>query len=302
MDTPGTSLNQEEVPVGAPLEWAIVDETGALLLDRGVALAGERDLAFLFAHFRPHRLTQEAAQAQSAPRGGDNEPDASQPPTLKDMHLTIGGLLGIRSRAGGSAMQPSRLIGFSPNQALFVTPPLAGGRPAPLMAGENVDVVAIASQAVFRFSCTVEALCSHPFDYVVLSSPGAIRRLRERKSIRVRTRLPVRYATNEAGDVYGGLALASGISASGMSLIAPRALGEVGERIKLAFQLRSDDLDAHIETTAVIRNVQNTPNADRMTTTHGLEFDPLEPAQQMALKSFVFDRQEDTEYWVGGSR
>ncbi|WP_242540386.1 flagellar brake protein [Trinickia mobilis] len=301
MGTPGQGLNQEEVPVGTPLEWPIVDESGALLFDRGITVAGERDRAFLFAHFRPRRLTQQDAEAQCARRNED-EPGASQPATLKDMHLAIGGLLGIRSRAGGSAMQPSRLIGFSPNQALFVTPPLAGGRPAPLMVGENVDVVAIASQAVFRFACTVEALCSHPFDYAVLSAPGAIRRLRERKTIRVRTRLPVRYATNEAGDVYGGLALASGISASGMSLIAPRALGSAGERLKLAFQLCSQDLDAKIETTAVIRNVHQVPDSDGVTTTHGLEFDRLEPVQQLALKSFVFDRQEDAEYWTGAGR
>jgi c-di-GMP-binding flagellar brake protein YcgR len=301
MDTPGKGLTQEEVPVGTPLEWPIVDENGALLFERGVAISGERDRAFLFAHFRPRQLTQEDAEAPCASRV-EGEPDASQPAMLKDMHLTIGGLLGIRSRTGGSAMQPSRLIGFSPNQALFVTPPLTGGRPAELMVSENVDVVAIASQAVFRFTCTVEALCSHPFDYVVLSAPGAIRRLRERKAIRIRTRLPVRYATNEAGDVYGGLALASGISATGMSLIAPRALGGVGERVQLAFQLCAKDLDARIETAAVIRNVQNTPNADAITTTHGLEFDPLEPAQQMALKSFVFDRQEDAEYWTGWAR
>ncbi|MFP3599729.1 hypothetical protein, partial [Chryseobacterium sp. SIMBA_029] len=42
---------------------------------------------------------------------------------------------------------PCRIIGFAPNQALFATPPHVDGRILPLVTGENVEMVAIASQA-----------------------------------------------------------------------------------------------------------------------------------------------------------
>ncbi|MFM0084436.1 hypothetical protein P0D72_37010 [Paraburkholderia sediminicola] len=86
-----------------------------------------------------------------------------------------------------------------------------------------------------------------------------------------------------------------------MSLATLWALGSVGDRLRVAYRLLSKDLDMQIETTAVIRNVQKgTASGDL--TTHGLEFDQLDPAQQMAMKAFVFDRQDDALEWSHGAR
>ena len=294
---PTPSLTLEAVPVGTPLDWPIADSNGTLLFAAGTILATTDERQFLFANFHPHRgdLLEKAPQP---------EPQADQPTTasltLKDMHLTIGALVGVRSQLGsGAPMHPCRIIGFAPNHALFVTPPLQDGRILPLRLGENIEIVAIASHAVFRFVCTVESVCRAPFDYVVLSKPGVIRRLRERKSIRVHAHLPVRFGIGETGDSYDGLGLAKSISALGMSLAASWTLGAVGERLRIAFSLKSAEMQTEIETTAVIRNVQK-GSAPGEPSTHGLELDQLDAAQQMAMKAFVFDRQDDVQYWSNG--
>ena len=294
---PTPSLTLEAVPVGTPLDWPIADSNGTLLFAAGTILATTDERQFLFANFHPHRgdLLEKAPQP---------EPQADQPTTanltLKDMHLTIGALVGVRSQLGsGAPMHPCRIIGFAPNHALFVTPPLQDGRILPLRLGENIEIVAIASHAVFRFVCTVESVCRAPFDYVVLSKPGVIRRLRERKSIRVHAHLPVRFGIGETGDSYDGLGLAKSISALGMSLAASWTLGAVGERLRIAFSLKSAEMHTEIETTAVIRNVQK-GSAPGEPSTHGLELDQLDAAQQMAMKVFVFDRQDDVQYWSNG--
>ena len=294
---PTPSLTLEAVPVGTPLNWPIADSNGTLLFAAGTILATTDERQFLFANFHPHRgdLLEKAPQP---------EPQADQPTTanltLKDMHLTIGALVGVRSQLGsGAPMHPCRIIGFAPNHALFVTPPLQDGRILPLRLGENIEIVAIASHAVFRFVCTVESVCRAPFDYVVLSKPGVIRRLRERKSIRVHAHLPVRFGIGETGDSYDGLGLAKSISALGMSLAASWTLGAVGERLRIAFSLKSAEMQTEIETTAVIRNVQK-GSAPGEPSTHGLELDQLDAAQQMAMKVFVFDRQDDVQYWSNG--
>lgn len=223
------------------------------------------------------------------------------PLALRDMHLSIGALIGLRPQAGSTGpMHPCRIIGFAPNEALFVTPPLIDGKILKLGVGENVEIVAIASQAVFRFVCTVEAVCQLPFDYVVLSRPGVIRRLRERKSIRVRARLPVRYGVGEAGESYEGIGLAKGISSLGMSLTTSWALGQIGDRLRLSFPLKSKDLDTQVETVAIIRNVQKGEPGEPAV--HGLELDRLDAAQQMAMKVYVFDRQDDVLYWTNSSK
>ena len=294
---PTPSLTLEAVPVGTPLDWPIADSNGTLLFAAGTILATTDERQFLFANFHPHRgdLLEKAPQP---------EPQADQPTTasltLKDMHLTIGALVGVRSQLGsGAPMHPCRIIGFAPNHALFVTPPLQDGRILPLRLGENIEIVAIASHAVFRFVCTVESVCRAPFDYVVLSKPGVIRRLRERKSIRVHAHLPVRFGIGETGDSYDGLGLAKSISALGMSLAASWTLGAVGERLRIAFSLKSAEMQTEIETAAVIRNVQK-GSAPGEPSTHGLELDQLDAAQQMAMKVFVFDRQDDVQYWSNG--
>jgi c-di-GMP-binding flagellar brake protein YcgR len=293
------ALSPDTVPVGTPLAWPIVDRDGTLLFASGTILATTDERKFLFGHFHPQRGDLLDTTTQPPPATAQPADSASEL-TLNDMHLEIGALIGMRSQLGnGAPMHPCRIIGFAPNHALFVTPPVQQGRLLPLALGENIELVAIASQAVFRFVCTVEAICRSPFDYVVLSKPGAIRRLRERKSIRVHAHLAVRFGLGETGESYEGLGLAKGISALGMSLTASWTLGAVGERLRVAFRLKSAELDTEIETSAIIRNVQK-GSAPGEPSSHGLEFDRLDAAQQMAMKVFVFDRQDDVLYWSNG--
>lgn len=299
------ALTLDTVPVGTPLDWPIVDRDGTLLFEAGAILVGVEERKFLFDNFSPHRGDRSDDAATSG-EAAPSAPETSDPLSVKDMHLTIGALLGLRQQIGSAApMHPCRVIGFAPNEAIFATPPLFEGKILPLNVGENVEIVAIASQAVFRFVCTVVAVCQLPFDYVVLSKPGVIRRLRERKSIRVRAHLAVRYGIGEAGESYEGLGLAKGISALGMSLTASWPLGKIGDRLRVAFALKSKDLNTLIETTAVIRNLQKGAAGVGVAgepAVHGLEFDRLDTAQQMAMKVFVFDRQDDVLYWTNATK
>jgi hypothetical protein len=305
--TPGPAaslaLNEQTVPVGTPLEWPIVDVDGTMLFERGAVVLSADELRFLFAQFKPRRGDVDDAQTAAGNAAGPaHDQDHDTPLTLADTHLAIGALIGMRPQTSGNGpMHPSRIIGFAPNQSLFVMPPLSGGRHLQLTIGENVEIVAIASQAVFRFVCTVDSVCQLPFEYVVLSKPGVIRRLRERKSIRVRARLPVRFGLDPAGSTYDGLGLVQTISAFGMSFATPWVVGEVGRSLRVSFRLRSKDVDTVVETTAIIRNAQPAAENGGLAT-HGLEFEQLDAAQQLALKSFVFDRIDDVSYWSNGTR
>jgi len=294
-------LTPDAVPVGKPLAWPLVDRDGTLLLDAGSVLVGESERNFLFQHFAPHRGDVQRPDASPEAAESADTPDAAT--AARDMHLNIGALMGLRRQMGasGAPMQPCRLIGFAPNEMFFVTAPYIDGRPIGVTPGENVEIVAIASQAVYRFVCTVDAISQSPLDYLVLSKPANIRRLRERRSIRVRAQFPVRYGIGEEGSGYDGVALARGISSLGLSVSAAWAVGKVGERLRIAFRLRSGEADTPIETSAIIRNVQTEPGENAHATL-GLELDRLTPAEQMAMKVYVFDRQDDVLYWTGSMR
>ncbi|MFX1765051.1 flagellar brake protein [Paraburkholderia sp. A1RI-2L] len=290
---PGTaSLTPADLPLGQPLEWPLVDHDGTLLLERGATLVGEMERDFLFRHFAPQRGDRAAPEAEDAfAPAKPREHEAAL--TVRDLHLSIGASMGLRPQQGARSapMQPCKLIGIAPNESIFATLPYADGRPTAVTPGENVEIVAIASQAVYRFVCTLHAIHHAPLGYLVLSAPAHIRLLRERKSIRVHARFPVRFGIGAEG--YQGVALARGISALGLSLVAPWALGQVGERLRIAFSLRSGNLDTPIETSAIIRNVQQEDGAQ---CSLGLELDSLTSAEQIAMKVYVFDRHGDVIY------
>ena len=285
-----------QLPIETPLPLAVFDRDGTLLLPQGRVLNGEqRD--FLFAHFQPHRNSAETERAAN-PHDSFAE-RAKGPLTLDDMNLAIGALLGLRSQTGmGREMLPCRLIGFRPGGALFVAPPASGKPVWDPFQGEQVEIVAIATQAVFWLVCTVEAVCTHPFRYLVLSEPGTIRRLRERRAVRVRTQLAVRYGADLTGANLDRLGIGCDVSVLGMSLAAGGKIGEPGERICVEFPIDSGERGATFQAVAVIRNLRaDTPQAGL--TLHGLEFDAPGADSQVALKTFVFDRQDAVSYWAG---
>lgn len=283
---PSMPLDPALVPVGEPLPWDVEDADGTVLLDQGTVLHDPDAVAFLFQAFRPcYRPPADdgAASLQDAPGNSSLN--------VEDMRLSIGMMLGIKPQSAVSGkMSPSRLIGRSPQQALFVTPPLVDGRYLPLEVNQNVDLVAVSSQGVFRFVCTVQAVCKKPFDYLVLSAPGPIQLLRERKSPRVGARLAVRFKSIAGDDRYDGLGVARDMSVLGMSLAAARAIWPVGERVQIAFRLKSAAVNTDIEVAAVVRNVVPASTSESLVV-HGLEFVEVSAAQKLSLTAFVFDSQ-----------
>lgn len=279
-------LDEPQIPVGTALAWPLLDEDGAVLLRAGDVIASEEERSFLLQHFSLYMGAISSAAGASAKHEDDQEALL----TSAQMQLQVGAPLGVRSvRTMSAPMRPSRVIGMSPNHALFVTPPGAGRQPLVLTEGENVHVVGVGTHAVFWFVCTVEAVCHHPFAYLVLSEPGAIRRLRERKAMRVRTRLAVRYQADSAPDIREGLGIGRDLSVRGMSLATHRLLGEVGTPVRVAFPINTDEYDVEFNGTAVVRNVKDSRSSYGFVI-HGLEFDAISAELRSALRSFMFER------------
>jgi hypothetical protein len=283
-----TLLQPNDVPIGTPLEWPIVDACGVLLFDRGAALLKAEEHTFLFQHFQPHRVDLDVQPVP--PSSNENPANQQEALTVKDLNLTIGMSLGIRAKVGmGGAMHASKLIGLAQNHTLFVMSPLQAGQPLSFRQGEQIEVVAVSVRSVFLFLCAVGTVCSAPFNYLILSEPCAIRRLRSRKSARTRVKLAVRYAVAATGTGYEGLGIGYDISPLGMSLAASIALGQVGDRLRVGFRIKTDEFNLDIEAIANVRNVQKGEPPDGLIV-HGIEFDQLESAQQIALKCFILDQ------------
>jgi hypothetical protein len=287
-------LSADDVPIGEPLPWGILSADGARLFDAGAVVPNEAMHAFLFKHFEPCRLPESMHDvdddAPATPRETPLEPviAVTERLTLGTIGLEIDARLGIRRQAS-SAMYSSRVIGFSrpgPNRvsAIFITQPvMSGSAPLELVRGDQVELVALTSRAVFRFACTVDFICHEPFPYLVLSEPGTIQRLRVRKFARMSTRIAAHFIDAGVDDAPSDLGLIRDISPFGMSLAVADTSAKVGDRLRVSFRFTTDGLDVSIDTFAIVRHV----SAEGPHGTYGLEFEALEPADRIALKSLM---------------
>lgn len=204
MSTPAlplVALKPEDIPLGEPLPWAIVDRNGDPLLAAGDIVPGTAGREWLFTSFVPHRVMSLDATTDGAATDAAEPPDAApaapaaspvepQQYGLTDLNLRPGDWLQIQLPPGaGSQRIRTRVIGHSPNQMLFITAPTGRSAPPTLNASERLELWTFSGEDIYHFVCTVERVERAPFDYVVLSAPAQIRRKVLRRSQRVAARL-----------------------------------------------------------------------------------------------------------------
>ncbi len=284
-------LKPSDLPIGRPLAWRVVDTDGTLLLDAGAVLPTAADRDFLFEQFEPQR--EDISDNFAAPV--EKNDDSPKVITLAEMGLTIGSRLGVRGVVDGvHTTYASRMIGLTPNELIFMTMPTSSVGRLSLDPRDTVEVVAVSARAVYLFTCSVESVCPAPYPYVILSKPRIIRRLRERRAERIKTRFPVIFSgTPSEGAPVSGLGIANDISDLGMALSTSSEIGNVGDWLKVRFYLDMHSTTLCIEADSEIRNVKAT-DADtdgRLSFEYGLEFAELPLEQRHGLRNFVLSHR-----------
>lgn len=280
-----------EVLPQTKLDWPIFDADGTLIAERGQMLPSREDRDFLFIHFEPHR-TKTGSDQTIAIDGPAGTTAAVSPETSNgtpaDFALQTGHILRIKTPKGIKQTHAlSRVIGQTANQTTFVSPPLVDGKALRLLAGEEIQIMAFSGKSIFEFRCTVETVCMTPFEYLILSKPFDVRRVKLRRSVRVSARIACWLAAGERFQgTYDMLGAIRDLSVMGASLNARGQVAEPGTRLHLRFSVRTQDYDIEIRTPAIIRNV--TPTTDDPTLfVYGLEFEALAPVEHLALQCFV---------------
>lgn len=287
-------LTREDIPIGSPLLWRIVDRGGALLLDVGAIIPTAADRDFLFDEFEPRRDDDVDGFSALSERHEDSASAVAV--SLSEMGLKIGSRLGIRSSlAGPQATYASKLIGVAPNELIFITPPVASTGRLTLHARDTVQVLAVSALAVYLLTCTVEAVGMTPSPYAILSKPRVIRQLRERRAERIKTRIPVIFSNGQQPSAsISGLGIATDVSDLGMALVTPTELGQTGDKINVRFYLDMHASTVCIESRGEIRNVKPPIPGDadeRAGSEYGIEFADLPQEGRMALRNFVLSHR-----------
>jgi hypothetical protein len=282
LSTDYVTLARDALAAGVPLGFDLYDADGAALLPAGTTLRDAAQHAFLFDHFRPVRRRDDRETAVAAePRMPDAAPRATQ------MGLSAGASIGIRRRVGTArALQRCRLIGIAASGALFV-------EPQPSVAldfarGDDIEAVAIGRAAVSRFGATVESVqMSGGAQFLVLSPPGFVDRLRTRAEPRV----PVRIAACCAGGAEGaeGIGMVHDISVSGLSIAVDRPLAATGEPLRVQLPYAAGGRVELLALDGTVRAVHADPVTPALTLHHAA-FGETGADDLIRLKALLFDR------------
>jgi hypothetical protein len=281
------TLTPNDLPVGQPLPWSLLDGEGNLLLGSGSVIPDGRDVALVFRH---GSVCRPDAEPEADGKGG-------RAANAGPLGLQVGTLLQIKAADDVGRTAASRLIGFI-DQGLFVSWPQLGGREIQFKAGESVVLRGFSGQAILSFSCTVTAVCRTPFRYLVLSAPEQVQQLPVRRSARVPTRLAAyvlgpddEAATEGNGDPAGKgrLAVLSDLSAGGALVHTSFPAPPVGSALRLRFLLRTAAGDSEVTVDAWARGVAS-EETDAEFPAFGVAFDVLEEREAALLQCFIYEQ------------
>ncbi|WP_019449294.1 flagellar brake protein [Cupriavidus sp. BIS7] len=290
------SLTPQDLPVGQPLPWSLLDGHGNLMLGSGSIIPDARDLALVFRH-------GEVCRPDDMPEAG-NEPDAQPGSRLAagPLGLQVGTLLHVKTPGDKSRAAASRLIGFV-DQGLFITWPTLGGRDLTLQAGEQLLLRGFSGHAIHSFTSTVTAVCRSPFRYLVLSAPAEPAQMPVRSAARVPTRLAAYLldqfedadqagadgsADERMGNGLARLGLLSDLSTGGALVQTASPAPAVGQKVRLRFHLRTAMLDAEV---TIDGSVRSTPaQEDEEFPAFGVAFDALGERELTLLQCFIYEQ------------
>ncbi|RZT42439.1 flagellar brake protein [Cupriavidus agavae] len=296
-------LTPQDLPVGQPLPWSLLDGQGNLMLGSGSIIPDARDLALMFRHGT-------VCRPDDMPEAG-NEPDArgASRLTAGPLGLQVGTLLHVKTPGDTARAAASRLIGFI-EHGLFVTWPTLGGRELTINAGEDLLLRGFSGHAIHSFTSTVTAVCRSPFRYLVLSAPAQTEQMPVRRAARVPTRLAAYLVENLEGaddaasdaaalpptacldscmsEGLARLGLLSDLSTGGALVQTSSPAPAVGQRVRLRFQLRTASLDTEITVDGAVRSAPS--QDDDEFPAFGVAFDALGERELTLLQCFIYEQ------------
>ncbi|WP_373379835.1 flagellar brake protein [Cupriavidus nantongensis] len=279
-------LTPNDLPVGHPLPWSLLDGEGNLVLGSGNIIPDARDLALVFRH---GTVCRDEACEDAGGEAAEVLRPASGP-----LGLQVGTLLHIKLDGEAARPAASRLIGFI-EQGLFVTWPQLDGRDLPLQAGDGVVLRGFSGQAIHSFTSTITAVCRSPFRYLVLSAPVQRHATPVRKAARVPTRLAA-YLTEPGDDEGSGgsaarLSLLSDLSTGGALVQTTSPAPAPGSRVRLRFKLRTASLDSEVVIEGWVRMAPaGAAGDDADFPAFGVAFDVLAERELTLLQCYIYEQ------------
>lgn len=271
-------LTEEEIPLGKPLPWNIVDSDGKVLFPHSKVV----DNKPLLQQLLKLGLFRNAQQNSDNSAGPAPEKVVSR---LEQIQLAPGDLVQLQTMSATNAERYQvRMIGFHAPVSLLVTAPTSQGKLVFVKEGQQLLVRGFVGKDAVAYKTRVLKSNLSPFPYLHLAYPDSVQSMRIRSSARVSVDL-VTAINREQG--AQGSARMTDISVGGARLVSPRAVANKDETVKVAFRINPAGLDVYMTLNARVRAVSTDESLDGLIAT-GIEFTDISEQDRLYLTNMVY--------------
>ncbi len=212
---------------------------------------------------------------------------------LEDLNLPVGTRIQLVTLGRQKGEYYSSLIGFEPQQYIFIKMPQANGFNVRLGVAEHVEVRVFTGISILKFASSVEYIYQTPRNFVELAFPDNIQVIPLREDFRIDLKIPAKIWQINGKKLNKALTVTLlDLSITGTMLHTTSYVGEVGDEIGISFVIQNTVTKEEmiINTLTTIRNNREEKNASGNSTyRYGLLFQEMRPFYQATLQNFIND-------------
>lgn len=287
-----------ELGVGKPLQKAIYDWHGNLLLAPGCVIESQSQLDGLIDNgfIQDDAWDLSARPAKGPSPGSSRRVEAPQDKTgddagsnkevivgMDDVRWYVGETLYLQQFDNPSIRYTVRLIGFVKNKTVFVTAPMVDGKFEFIRDGQTFVVRAFSGKKAYAFVAAAVKSVHSPHPYLHLSFPKEVRCTVVRRGVRAQVKIIASVSLGDAGRV--GAAVLNDLSMGGTSGTLKQVLGQKGEEGLIKFKVQAAGQDEYLSLKTALRSVAPSENGDGFK--HGFEFLDVSIHDRLILSAFV---------------
>lgn len=277
-------LTEQEVSVGIPLPWNVLDAEGNVLLEQSRIIDSEPLLLQLMRMGLYREAPERHGEEEKLDVAGNGAPSEVQISSLSQIQLAPGDLVQLQTLHPTHAERYQvRMIGFHAPVSLMVTAPSVQGRLVFIKEGQQFLVRGFVGKDAVAYKTRVIKSNLSPFPYLHLAYPETVQSMRIRGSSRVSVQL-VTAVTGPAGQASARIV---DLSVGGARMMSPRAVADKGDEVKLAFRINPSGLDVYMTISARVRAVTRDETASGQVAT-GVEFIDLSEQDRLYLTNMVY--------------
>ena len=302
-------LSVEDIEVGLPLRWPIYNGDRVQIFREGAVIQTRAELeeAFRKGGYRLILKQEEVpgvavTEAKPLTAGGGrierpmpvaaaNE-SAGRSAKLREVafetsRIQVGDQVQLQTTDDKPQRYIVRLIGYSKNQGVIVSPPESNGAMIMLREGQALVGRFFCGHSAYAFSCAVTRMTSVPYPHLHLSYPRQISLQEVRKSPRVDLDLIVALSlASGRGEAAGRMI---DLSITGAGLRTKVEIAEKGDVLLIKFKLVVQGLETVLALRAEVCAIRKLDDPT-MPFFYGVHFCDLDPSAQFALTAYVYGR------------